>query len=98
MKIFHLAAECYPVAKVGGLADVVGALPKYQNEAGLHAAVVLPYYDRKFVQENDFDIVFEASNKLGNQRYEFQILKERTNKLGFELYLIYIPGLLSTLR
>ncbi|CAM3727040.1 glycogen synthase [Mucilaginibacter galii] len=95
MKIFHLAAECYPVAKVGGLADVVGALPKYQNEAGLQAAVVLPYYDRKFVQENDFDVVFEASNKLGNQRYEFQILKERTNKLGFELYLIYIPGLLD---
>jgi len=95
MKVFHLAAECYPVAKVGGLADVVGALPKYQNEAGIHAAVVLPYYDRKFVQENEFEVVFEASNKLGTQRYEFQILKERTNKLGFELFLIYIPGLLD---
>jgi starch synthase len=95
MKVFHLAAECYPVAKVGGLADVVGALPKYQNEAGLQAAVVLPYYDRKFVQESEFDIVFEASNKLGNKRYEFQILKEHTNKLGFELFLIYIPGLLD---
>jgi starch synthase len=95
MKIFHLAAECYPVAKVGGLADVVGALPKYQNEAGLQAAVVLPYYNRKFVQENQFDVVFEASNRLGSKRYEFQIWKERTNKLGFELYLIYIPGLLD---
>jgi starch synthase len=95
MKVFHLAAECYPVAKVGGLADVVGALPKYQNEAGLKAAVVLPYYNRKFVQENEFDVVFEASNLLGKQRYEFQIWKERTNKLGFELFLIYIPGLLD---
>lgn len=95
MKVFHLAAECYPVAKVGGLADVVGALPKYQNEAGLQAAVVLPYYDRKFVQESEFDVVFEASNKLGNRRYEFQVLKERTNKLGFELFLIYMPGLLD---
>jgi starch synthase len=95
MKVFHLAAECYPVAKVGGLADVVGALPKYQNEAGLQAAVVLPYYNRKFVQENEFDVVFEASNLLGKQRYEFQIWKERTNKLGFELFLIYIPGLLD---
>jgi starch synthase len=95
MKVFHLAAECYPVAKVGGLADVVGALPKYQNEAGLQAAVVLPFYNRKFVQENEFDVVFEASNLLGKQRYEFQIWKERTNKLGFELFLIYIPGLLD---
>ena len=95
MKVFHLAAECYPVAKVGGLADVVGALPKYQNEAGLQAAVVLPFYNRKFVQENEFDVVFEASNLLGTKRYEFQVWKERTNKLGFELFLIYIPGLLD---
>lgn len=95
MKVFHLAAECYPIAKVGGLADVVGALPKYQNESGLQASVVLPFYDRKFVQENEFDVVFEASNLLGTKRYEFEIWKERTNKLGFELFLIYIPGLLD---
>jgi starch synthase len=95
MKVFHLAAECYPIAKVGGLADVVGALPKYQNEAGLQASVVLPFYDRKFVQENEFDVVFEASNLLGTKRYDFEIWKERTNKLGFELFLIYIPGLLD---
>ena len=34
MEIFHISAECYPVAKVGGLADVVGALPKYQRNSG----------------------------------------------------------------
>ncbi|HMG11322.1 MAG TPA: glycogen/starch synthase, partial [Mucilaginibacter sp.] len=61
MKIYHLSAECYPVAKVGGLADVVGALPKYQNMLGLQAAVVMPYYDRKFTRENEFDIVFSAA-------------------------------------
>ncbi|MFD2144711.1 glycogen/starch synthase [Mucilaginibacter antarcticus] len=43
MRIFHLSAECYPVAKVGGLADVVGALPKYQTLAGHQAAVVMPF-------------------------------------------------------
>ncbi|MDN3550948.1 glycogen synthase [Mucilaginibacter aquaedulcis] len=95
MKIFHLSAECYPVAKVGGLADVVGALPKYQNLAGLQAAVVMPYYDRKFTRENEFEVVFNAATLLGNKRYYFEILKEKTNKLGFELFLVHIPGLLD---
>jgi starch synthase len=95
MRIFHLSAECYPVAKVGGLADVVGALPKYQNLAGLLAAVVMPYYNRKFVQENVFDVVFRASTLLGTRRLYFEILKEQTDKLGFELYLVKIPGLLD---
>src|SRR5437868_10477248 len=95
MRVYHLSAECYPVAKVGGLADVVGALPKYQNLLGLQAAVVMPFYDRKFSQENEFDIVFQASSLLGTERFYFEILKERTNKLGFELFMIKIPGLLD---
>ena len=95
MRVFHLSAECYPVAKVGGLADVVGALPKYQNQLGWQAAVVMPYYDRKFVHENEFDIVFAASTLLGTRRLFFEILKEKTDKLGFELYLVRIPGLID---
>ncbi|HTH82444.1 MAG TPA: glycogen synthase [Mucilaginibacter sp.] len=95
MRIYHLSAECYPVAKVGGLADVVGALPKYQNQAGLSAAVVMPYYDRKFVRENEFEVVFQSATLLGTRRLYFEILKEKTDKLGFELYLVKIPGLLD---
>jgi len=95
MRIYHLAAECYPVAKVGGLADVVGALPKYENRLGMDAAVVLPYYDRKFVRENTFDVVFQAATLMGTRRLYFEVLKERENKLGFELFLIKIPGLLD---
>ena len=93
MEIFHLSAECYPVAKVGGLADVVGALPKYLNQLGHHAKVVVPAYNNKFFQENDYDIVHQGQLKLGHFLFSYSIAKEKTNKLGFELYQIAIPEL-----
>ena len=34
MIVLHVSAECYPLAKAGGLGDVVGALPKYQKKNG----------------------------------------------------------------
>ena len=95
MNVIHLSAECYPVAKVGGLGDVVGALPKYLCRDGIQASVVMPFYDRKFVRENDFETVCDGTGQLGHRHFDFTILKESTNKLGFELYLIRIPGLLD---
>ena len=93
MEIFHIAAECYPVAKVGGLGDVLGALPKYQNKVESNVRVVIPYYDTKFIAENEFDCVFSGFVSLGNFNFPFQIQKERTNILGFQLYLVQIPEL-----
>ncbi len=93
MTIFHISAECFPVAKVGGLADVVGALPKYLNQAGQTAKVVIPGYDNKFTNENQFESVHQGSFKMGWFEFNYSILKERTNKLGFELYLVAIPQL-----
>ncbi|SHG24754.1 starch synthase [Flavobacterium segetis] len=93
MEIFHISAECYPVAKVGGLADVVGALPKYQNKAGHLARVVVPCYDTKFKRDNEFECVHWGHIKLGNFNFPFNILKEVNNILGFELYLVEINEL-----
>ena len=95
MEIFHISAECYPVAKVGGLADVVGALPKYQNKAGNEVRVVIPCYDTKFKDENEFECVHWGHVKLGHFNFPFNILKETTDKLGFELYLVDIPDLFN---
>jgi starch synthase len=93
MEIFHLSAECYPMAKVGGLADVVGALPKYQTNAGHQVRVVVPGYDTKFRKENDFECVHWGNVKLGNFDFPFSVLKEASDKLGYELYLIEIKEL-----
>ena len=96
MTIYHLSMECYPVAKVGGLADVVGALPKYQNKIeGIDAKVVMPYYQKPFVHENAFEIVFDGYIHQGPEMLQVQVLKEKTDVLGFELYLLKIPGVLD---
>jgi starch synthase len=93
MEILHIAAECYPVAKVGGLGDVVGSLPKYQSKVGHLVKVVIPFYNTKFINENEFDCVYSDFVKLGNFNFPFNIQKERNTVLGFELYLVEIPEL-----
>lgn len=44
MRILHAAAECFPLAKTGGLGDVVYALPAAQRELGFDAQVAIPGY------------------------------------------------------
>ncbi|MFP5041420.1 glycogen synthase [Parasediminibacterium sp. JCM 36343] len=95
MEIIHVSAECYPVAKAGGLGDVVGALPKYQCKAGHFAKVVMPMYRTKFLYNNEWVVDFKGSASIGIYNFNFTIIKEKTNKLGFDLYLVDIHGLLD---
>jgi len=95
MKITHFSAECYPVAKVGGLADVVGALPKYQSNKNTISEVVMPFYDNKFTQENTFISIFRDTITLGDTSYQFDILTLKENTLGFDIYFVKIPTLLT---
>ncbi|MEQ1805855.1 MAG: glycogen synthase GlgA [Burkholderiaceae bacterium] len=42
MKVLHVAAEIFPLVKTGGLADVVGALPRALINAGADVRLLLP--------------------------------------------------------
>lgn len=93
--VIHLSAECYPVAKVGGLGDVVGALPKYLNKTGIRTWVVMPWYNKPFVHKHTFDLVYSGTFYQGSRELSVQVIKEKSDVLGFELYLVNIPGLLD---
>ncbi|WP_447642286.1 MULTISPECIES: glycogen synthase [Chitinophagaceae] len=95
MKIIHVTAECYPVAKVGGLGDVAGALPKYQCKAGLDAKLVMPMHRTKFLYSHTWDNVFQGRAHIGTYWFDFTVIKEQTNELGFDLFLIDINGLID---
>lgn len=44
MKVLFVASECAPFVKTGGLADVIGAVPKVLGELGVGVRVLLPAY------------------------------------------------------
>ena len=93
MNIVHISAECYPVAKAGGLADVVGALPKYQKDLGHKASVIMPFYYNKFKNEHSFKDIFTGYARLGDITYTFNILVPLDVDFGYDIYLVDIPGL-----
>lgn len=43
-KVLYVASECVPFIKTGGLADVIGSLPKYLDKDEVDARVVIPKY------------------------------------------------------
>ncbi|MEO1274763.1 MAG: glycogen/starch synthase, partial [Pseudomonadota bacterium] len=44
MRVLHVASECAPLVKTGGLADVLGALPGVLAAEDVSAKVLLPGY------------------------------------------------------
>lgn len=95
MNIIHISAECYPVAKAGGLGDVIGALPRFQAESGHSAAVLMPMYRTTFLYSHEWEVVHKSSSNLGHWWFDYTIIKEKSGVLGFPLYLLDINGLLD---
>jgi len=92
MNIIHISAECYPIAKVGGLADVVGSLPKYLNDENEHCEVIMPKYGNHWVSNNKFKKIYTGEFNFWGEEIKFSIHLLVSTDLGFPLYMIDIPG------
>ena len=66
--ICHVAVEMAPIAKVGGLGDVVTALSRAVQEHGHHAEIILPRYDFLLASPLLNGTTFETEFDWGGQK------------------------------
>jgi starch synthase len=92
MKILHIASECYPAAKAGGLGDVVGALPKYLPNQNVEASVIIPKYRTNWLNEQSFETIYTGSIDLAGEQVIFEVMKLTSKVLDYPFYCIEIPG------
>ena len=92
MNVLHISTECYPAAKAGGMGDVVGALPIYLPEHGVHASVVIPKYKNAWFAAQKFEDEYRSSFKMHEETIDFTIVRLKSDSIAFPFYAIDIPG------
>ncbi|HEY7420237.1 MAG TPA: glycogen synthase [Ktedonobacteraceae bacterium] len=76
LKVLMLAAEIVPFAKVGGLADVAGALPKALRKLGLDIRLVMPRYRQVDPQRFHLTTVLDCiSVSMGKFQVQASVLQ-----------------------
>ena len=92
-KVLHISTECYPVAKAGGMADVVGSLPIYQTSQGWVPSVVTPKYNLPWYEKHTFRKVFSGSFNMEGREVNYDVQKVKKDALPFDYYTVDLPGL-----
>lgn len=90
MRVLHVAAELYPWVKVGGLGDVMGALPEAQRAHGLKTRMLLPAYPSLMKAFPEAQPAGGLEDLLGSGPARFLLAR---TPAGVPIYLLDAPSL-----
>jgi starch synthase len=96
VNILCLTSEAAPFAKIGGLADVMGALPRHLHRAGHDVRVFLPFYGTIDTKKGSFELVpgqRDIDIRLGPHHYKASIVAARAPGSELQVYLVHCPVL-----
>ena len=89
MHIAFAASECVPFSKTGGLADVVGALPRALASLGHEVSVYLPRYRQ--TKLSDAKTVVRSITVPFDDRYRFCSVLSGGSHSGIQFYFVEYP-------
>jgi len=89
MQIAFAASECVPYSKTGGLADVVGALPRALAALGHEVSVYLPKYRQTKLPESK--TVLRSITVPFDDRYRFCSVVDGGNHSAVRFYFVDYP-------
>jgi len=89
LKVFWLSAEAAPLAKVGGLGDVAGSLPKALHKAGVDIRLALPYYG--FIKTPAKLLLKGLKMSIGKKAMVFDVYSTTLPGTKIPVYLIKHP-------
>src|SRR5213080_269207 len=89
MHIAFAASECVPFSKTGGLADVVGALPRALAALGHQVSVYVPRYRQ--TKLSDAQTVVRSITVPFDDRYRFCSVVSAGNHSGVQFYFVEYP-------
>ncbi|MDD3594508.1 MAG: glycogen synthase [Candidatus Gastranaerophilales bacterium] len=94
MNILFVSAEVSPFAKVGGLADVAGSLPKYIKNLGHEIKVVMPAYGCIDYQKYGIEYVNfpPLTVQMGSSDIGFGVMKGKLPNSDVEIYFLANDG------
>jgi starch synthase len=91
MHIVFVASECVPFAKTGGLADVIGALPREIVRQGHQVTVYLPFYRQVQKHSKQAKVAIPSITIPGQSFSRFASVMDGGVQDGVQFYFVDIP-------